>query len=157
MCTGRSERALRITSLQQGADAYLVKPIDPEELVATLVSVHRRVSGSTRSNLMASAMPVPWRLDRARQALQAPNRSTVDLSVSECLLLASLLDAPARQRSRGELLQAFEAANMPIDGRRLEALASRLRRKVIDACGLPLPLQSVYGKGYAFHDHSSVN
>jgi DNA-binding response OmpR family regulator len=156
MCTGRSERELRITSLRQGADAYLVKPVDPDELLATLVSVLRRVTGSTRSSLMATAMPVPWRLDRVRQTLLTPNRSTVALSVSECLLLASLLNAPNKQRSRDDLLQAFEAARMPTDGRRLEALASRLRRKVADACRLQLPLQSVYGKGYAFHDHSSM-
>ena len=38
MCTGRGERELRIASLRDGADAYLVKPVDPEELEATLLS-----------------------------------------------------------------------------------------------------------------------
>lgn len=42
ICTGRSERSLRISGLKDGADAYLVKPVDPEELEATLASVASR-------------------------------------------------------------------------------------------------------------------
>lgn len=49
MCTGRSERELRIQSLRDGADAYLVKPVDPQELDAVLGSVHRRVVGVGKS------------------------------------------------------------------------------------------------------------
>lgn len=157
MCTGRSEQALRIGGLKDGADAYLVKPVDPEELEATLVSVLRRVASADFSpRMMAAALPAPWRLDRKRQTLLTPTGTAIELSAGEALLLECILDEPQQQLSRIALLSAFKAAATPSDGRRLEALVSRLRRKVLDKAGLQLPLQSMYGKGYTFTDHTQV-
>jgi DNA-binding response OmpR family regulator len=77
MCTGRSERSLRIDSLKGGADAYLVKPIDPEELLATLISVQRR-SQPQAPSLFNLSPPVQWRLDSKRSSLLTPNGTTVE-------------------------------------------------------------------------------
>ena len=153
MCTGRSERSLRIDSLKGGADAYLVKPIDPEELLATLISVQRRSQPQAPSFFNLSP-PVQWRLDSQRSSLLTPNGKTVSLSQGEVLLLASLFHEPQQQISRLALLAAFKDAETPSDGRRIEALVSRLRRKVLDTTGQALPVTSVYGKGYAFTDHA---
>ena len=157
MCTGRHERALRIGGLKDGADAYLIKPVDPEELEATLASVLRRVlSANFSPGLLASPLPTLWRLDRKRHILLATNGAAIALSPGETLLLARILEEPQQQLSRLALLSAFKAAGAPSDGRRLEALASRLRRKVLDKSGLQLPLQSVYGQGYSFIDHAQL-
>jgi DNA-binding response OmpR family regulator len=153
MCTGRSERSLRIDSLKGGADAYLVKPIDPEELLATLISVQRR-SQPQAPSLFNLSPPVQWRLDSKRSSLLTPNGTTVSLSQGEVLLLASLFHEPQQKISRLALLAAFKDAETPSDGRRIEALVSRLRRKVLDTTGQALPVTSVYGKGYAFTDHA---
>jgi len=156
MCTGRSERELRIASLLGGADAYLVKPVDPYELDATLVSLLRR-SSTHRGTLLAPApMPAQWRLDCVRQTLTGPRNQSVKLSPSESRLLSGVLRTPGRQISRAELLSGLETAGFPMDGRRLEALISRLRGKVLEKIGLSLPLESVYGKGYTFTDHAEV-
>ena len=157
MCTGRDEKALRIGGLKGGADAYLVKPVDPEELEATLASVLRRVLSSDFSpGILAAAAPALWRVDRKRQVLLATSGASIDLSPGETLFLARILEEPQQQLSRLARLSAFKAAGAPSDGRRLETPASRLRRKVLDKSGLQLPLQSVYGKGYSFTDHAQL-
>lgn len=156
MCTGRSERELRIASLLDGADAYLVKPVDPYELDATLVSLLRRSSTARGTLLVPAPMPTQWRLDCVRQTLTGPGNQVVKLSPSESRLLSAVLRTPSQQISRAVLLGGLEADGFPMDGRRLEALISRLRGKVLEKTGSPLPLESVYGKGYTFADHAEV-
>lgn len=156
MLTGRGERALRIQGLRGGADAYLQKPVDPEELDATLQSVLRRGAAQRLSILAAPVMPVQWRVDCVRLTLAGPNGRSCKLSPGECLLLCSLLRARGQQISRSELLAAFNAQGMDSTGHRVEALISRLRGKVVEEMGLELPVQCIYGKGYAFLDHAVV-
>ena len=156
MLTGRSERSLRIQGLHGGADAYLVKPVDPAELHATLQSVLRRVGHHNYSIVQAPAMPVQWRVDRVRLTLSGPNAKWGKLNSGESILLASVLQAQGQQIARKDLLEAFEAQGLPTNGRRLETLISRLRRKVLEEVNLELPIHSIYGQGYAFRDHALV-
>lgn len=156
MCTGRSEREIRIASLLDGADAYLVKPVDPYELDATLVSLLRRSSANRGTLLAPAPMPAQWRLDCIRQTLTGPGNQAVKLSPSECRLLSDVLRAPSHQVSRAALLSGLESAGIAMDGRRLETMISRLRGKVLEKMGVPLPLEPVYGRGYTFADHAEV-
>ena len=156
ICTGRSERALRISGLKDGADAYLVKPVDPEELEATLASVLRRVgSVNLPPSLVAKPLPAPWRLDSLRQTLLTPTGVAIVLTANEAQLINLILTAPQRQLSRSELLLNVDMVDATAS-HRLEALISRLRRKVFDKSRQQLPLQSIYGKGYIFTDHARV-
>jgi DNA-binding response OmpR family regulator len=156
MMTGRSERELRIQGLKDGADAYLVKPVDPEELDATLQSVLRRVDERRFSIVSAAPMPVQWRVDRVRMTLSGPNAKACKLSKGEALLLVSLLLAQGQQISRMELLASFDRQGVSSSGHRVEALISRLRGKVMEEMQLELPIQSIYGQGYVFLDHALV-
>ena len=154
--TGRSERELRIQGLKGGADAYLVKPVDPEELEATLQSVLRRVDKHSYSLVQSAPLPVQWRVDSVRLTLSGPNAKVCKLSKGEFILLSALLLAKGQQVSRDTLLAAFEERGTPSNGRRMEAMISRLRGKVMEDMELELPIQSIYGQGYAFLDHSLV-
>ncbi len=156
MMTGRSERELRIQGLKGGADAYLVKPVDPEELDATLQSVLRRADVHHFSFFRPAPMPVQWRLERVRQTLTGPNGKTCKLSKGEALLLAALVRAEGQQISRAELLASFDAQGLASSSRRVEAMISRLRGKVLEEMKLELPIQSVYARGYAFLDHAQL-
>ena len=156
MCSGRSERELRIDCLKNGADAYLVKPVDPLELEATLTSVLRRVATAAFSPVLAAPLPMQWHLDCMRRTLHGPNGSVVGLSAGEYILLTGLFEEPGQQRSREAIIAALDAEGIALTGRQLEVVVSRLRRKVLDKSGLELPLKSAYGKGYAFTDHCKV-
>ncbi len=156
MYTGRSEHDLRISSLKDGADAYLVKPVDPLELEATLVSVLRRLNLSHGSLLKQATLPVQWRLDVTRQTLTSPNAVELKLSAAECMALESILSAPQQATPRATLLRVLDIELSSTSAHRLEALVSRLRKKVLEKTGLQLPIQSMYGKGYTFSDHAIV-
>lgn len=156
ICTGRSERSLRLELLRAGADAYLVKPVDPEELAATLMSVQRRVAPARPSPLQVSSMPLMWRLDRVQQLLVIPAGSPVSLSQAECLLLATLFAQPDRFVQRQELLAAFAADQIHMSGPRLETLVSRLRNKVFSESTLRLPIRAWYGRGYCFAAYAEI-
>lgn len=156
MMTGRSERELRLQGLKGGADAYLVKPVDPEELDATLQSVLRRIGAHQFSIVQSAPMPVQWRVDRVRLNLTGPNARACKLSKSEAWLLAALVLAKGQEISRADLLASFDAKGVSSSGRRVEAMISRLRGKVMEEMNLELPVQSIYGQGYAFLDHALV-
>jgi DNA-binding response OmpR family regulator len=156
LMTGRSERGLRIHGLKGGADAYLVKPVDPEELDATLQSISRRVDERRFSIVSAAPLPVQWRMDRVRMTLSGPNGKVCKLSRGEAQLLLFLLQAEGQQASRSDLLASFDVRVGASNGHRVEALISRLRSKVATEIELELPLQSVYAKGYVFLDHALV-
>jgi DNA-binding response OmpR family regulator len=156
MCTGLSDRDIRITSLKVGADAYLVKPVDPEELDATLISLHRRISSNQGSILRPAPLPVQWRMDHVRQTLACPNGQTLLLNQSESLLLTCVLRSTEQQASRPSIIAEFGTVGVHSDGRKLEVIASRLRSKVTQKMNIKLPLHSLYGKGYAFTDHAEL-
>jgi len=154
MCTGRGERELRIASLRDGADAYLVKPFDPEELEATLLSVHRRLT--TNAAMPLQAMPHPWHLDVERRLLVAPNGISMILNGPESVLLGTLFRSADRTARKEDLMALLASEDEGYSLHRLEALVSRLRAKATTRCGLKLPLVSNYGKGYAFIEHGRL-
>ena len=157
ICSGRSERDLRLSMLRIGVDAFLVKPVDPEELSATLSSVLRRVTLDRPSPLRDSTVPSMWRLDTAQLSLRVPTGKQIALTEAESLLLGTLLSQPARAADRQHLLEVFLKASMPMSGPRLETLVSRLRSKVYGQAGHQLPLRASYGRGYVFAAHAEVN
>jgi len=156
VCTGRSERELRHGLLRGGADAFLVKPVDPEELSAVLASVLRRVAPPPASPMRASVPPPSWRLDSLQQCLFDPSGQAVGLSAAEGLFLAALFAKPGVLVERSALFDLFAAEGLPMTAVRLEALVSRLRAKVVAAGGHRLPLGTSYGRGYHFKAHAQV-
>lgn len=157
ICSGRSERELRLSMLRSGADAYLVKPVDPEELAAVLASVARRVRPAAPSPMLAASLPPQvWRLDRTLKTLKGPQGDSVALTAADMLLLLELFNHPDRQADRQHLLDVFEGAGIPMTGPRLETQVSRLRGKVFAACGVQLPLRASYKRGYIFAGYGLV-
>jgi DNA-binding response OmpR family regulator len=156
MCTGRSERELRIDGLHGGADAYLVKPVEPDEIQATLASVLRRVASPTASPMLASSMMLVWTLDPNRQVLSVTGQPDLHLSRRETLLLSELFRSTQQLASRDAIFQMFKQLGSPMTGPSLEVMVSRLRKKVVERTSYQLPLQSNYGEGYVFGGHSRL-
>lgn len=156
MFTARSERELRIASLMDGADAYLVKPVDPLELEATLLSVHRRLQSVPVSPLLLRPKIHPWCIDLAQSLLTAPNGVTILLRRGEASLLDVLFSEPSHTASRDQLKVATDYDDDGGAPNRFETLISRLRRKVADKAGLKLPIVSQYGHGYSFNGTTQV-
>ncbi len=155
LCVAEADKALRIACLREGADACLIHPVDPEELEATLISVHRCLH-SPVPKLVSAPVPSPWVLDRPSHLLRAPNGRSMAINLLEHCLLQTLFGDPERRVSRTALVAALASVTPGYTEARLEALVSRLRAKVVVKCGLKLPLVSSYGHGYRFNGYVRV-
>jgi DNA-binding response OmpR family regulator len=145
ICSARTEVDERVRSMMAGADAYLVKPVDVRELVATLISVHRRVSGDT-----AAGAPAEWFLDDNGWTLRTPGSGEVALTPAERTVLQALFATPGVAVSRESIIASLGHSTDYYLDHRLDMVLSRLRRKVRDACGDALPLRAVRGVGFVF-------
>lgn len=140
--SARNMRHDRVGLMEDGADVYLSKPVDMRELALVIRALVRRLKPETE------AAPVPT-LRADRQQLQVPPDQTVDLTPNETVLLTRMARATGRMVSRRELIEALGAHYLAYDERRLEALVSRLRKKLL-AAGLPSQaLIAVRGVGYS--------
>ncbi|MBN8509746.1 MAG: response regulator transcription factor [Burkholderiales bacterium] len=115
----------RIRGLQLGADDYLVKPFDLDELLARIRAVARRAGGPP-----ADAGDAGWHIDEAtHQAWRGDRR--VDLTRMEWAVLACLAGHRGRIYSRSEIETRLQHEGLA-DGtsNSLEVIVSRLRRKL---------------------------
>jgi DNA-binding response OmpR family regulator len=143
MLTARTSLSERLTGHAGGADHYLCKPADAEELVAVLRSLERR--------LQLSELPA-WGLALQQLQLRDPAGQVLPVNAVEACILATLARAPLRQANRRELIEALGEDWLLYDERRLEAVMSRLRRKIAEATGAQAPLRTLRGFGYGFLD-----
>lgn len=144
MLTARRETPDRVRGLNEGADAYLAKPVEIELLAATLHSLARRLHGERT----APAVVAGWRVADNGWSLVGPNGATAALTKAERRLMQCFVDAEGEPVSRDALIASIADNVHDFDPHRLDTMVYRLRRKVADACGEPLPLAAVHGEGY---------
>lgn len=142
--SARTEVDERVTTMLNGADAYLVKPVELRELIATLISVHRRVSGAQAPD----AKPARWVLADNGWSITTPGGREVPLTPSERTVMQCLFAQPDRTVSRDDLFAALGHSFDSYLDHRLDMLFSRLRRKVRDDFGESLPVRAVRGVGF---------
>ncbi|MEA3642347.1 MAG: response regulator transcription factor [Lamprobacter sp.] len=142
--TARGALDDRLLGLEQGADAYLVKPVDFRELVAVLDSVQRRLTAH------AEAPAASWCCQPHTLTLIDPEGRCFSLTASEAAVLAVLAQQAPEIASRESLAHALGHDEQDYDYRRLELTISRLRRKIQpDATQAPL-IRAARGRGYLF-------
>lgn len=136
--TARDAVPQRIEGLDNGADDYVVKPIDLDELAARLRALVRRASGQAQPLLQAHDV----QLDLAsRQALLAG--TPVVLSTREFDLLEVLMRNAGRVLTREQLEQQLYRWGHEVDSNAVEVHVHHLRRKLGTAL-----IQTVRGVGY---------
>lgn len=164
LVTARGQLEDRLNGLRQGADAYLVKPVHLEELAETLNALGRRLRGdlAARTQLQAlvpaaaSVSPASvqdnsdlhdWRLVEGDWVLCDPAGRRMKLTTTERVFVARLFKNRGSAVSRDDLIRALGGDVFDFDGHRIDAIASRVRRKA-EKLGMQLPLHSVRGTGY---------
>jgi DNA-binding response OmpR family regulator len=145
MLTARVQQQDRIQGLDIGADDYLPKPFDPDELLARIRAVLRRTE--SRVDAPASALTIgSVRLDPAVREVFS-NGKHVELTSTEFDLLDMLMRSAGRVVSRDEITAAlFEREATPYD-RFLDVHISHLRKKLHNG---PHLIRTIRGVGYTF-------
>lgn len=142
--TARGRWQDKVEGLEAGADDYLAKPFEMDELVARLRALLRRAQGASNQELQAG----PVRLDRTSQRVWVGER-LVDLTAFEFRLLEHLMAQRGRVLSKRELADYLYPQDEDRDSNVLEVLLGRLRRK-LDPDGLLVPIETLRGRGYRF-------
>ena len=145
MLTARTALPDRIRGYEAGADVYLSKPVAPEELTLTLLSLARRVK-------KVDETPA-WTLDlRDRSIYGAEPWQKAFLTNSERALLLALAQAPSHMLETDMICELLSQRTGTSDmGKRaLESLVSRLRKKLESLSGPDAEptLKAVWGIGY---------
>lgn len=128
----------RVAGLNAGADDYLVKPFDLDELAARLRALVRRAQGSAEPVLRFEGLV----LDPASHWVSADGE-TVELAPREFALLEILLGAMGRVVSRRRLMDSLYGWDGEVESNALEVHIHNLRKKLPSA-----PIKTVRGVGY---------
>lgn len=141
MLTALGEVKDRISGLESGADDYLVKPFDPQELLLRIKSLINRTSpydnqvfflGSTKCDL--------------NKGVVIKNNIQIPLTSSEIKLLNYFVNKQNSMIEREVLAETLE-----INVRSVDVQVNRLRSKIEILPKQPLFLKSVRGRGYILH------
>ena len=142
--TARGRWENKVEGLEAGADDYLTKPFQPEELLARMKALLRRAAGTGHDTVSCG----PITLDLGAQKVLL-NDNEVELTTFEYRLLEHLIRERRRVLSKDELAAHLYPHDEERDSNVIEVLIGRLRRK-LDPQGTLQPLETLRGRGYRF-------
>ncbi len=152
--TARQGKSDRLAALEVGADDYMTKPFDPEELILRIRNLLGRTVQSEQGEPADTRFEVyrfnNWQMDLTAHTVTNPDHDHIPFTRAEFNLLAALIKAPNRVLSRAYLLDAVsQDADSPTD-RLIDVLISRIRKKIEENPRKPEIITTVLGCGYKF-------
>jgi len=148
MLTAKSGTEDKISGLDTGADDFLPKPFEPEELLARIRAQLRR--SQMAGDGLQREKPIQvgeLRLEPASHEVWLANRQ-VQLTRLEFNLLYCLAQRAGKVLTREDILRLVWGENEAIDLRGIDAHIRRLRAKVEDDADDPQRILTVHGVGY---------
>ena len=143
MLTAREAHAERIIGLDSGADDYIVKPFDPEEVIARADAVLRRIKGKVQQILTRGNIT----LNGITRSVTV-NKEPVNLSQAQIALLSTFMRHPNQVLTRDQLISLTFNHEFRGFDRAIDSQVARLRKQI--SRDGSQPIQTVYGAGYKF-------
>jgi two-component system response regulator PhoP len=142
--TARDRWQDKVNGLEAGADDYLVKPFQMEELLARVKALLRRASGATKETI--SCGPIVLELESQQVTLDG---KTIDFTTFEYRLLEYLMRNHQKVISKNNLNDYLYPHDEDRDSNVIEVIMGRVRRK-LDPDNLLKPIETLRGRGYRF-------
>jgi two-component system OmpR family response regulator len=142
LLTARDSWSDKVAGLDSGADDYLAKPFQTEELIARLRALIRRAAGNASAEMIAGNVRLDTRSGRVTLAGEP-----VKLTAQEYKLLSYLLHHKGKVVSRTELIEHIYDQDFDRDSNTIEVFVTRIRKKL----GADV-ITTIRGLGYSLDD-----
>ncbi len=142
--TARSRWQEKVEGLEAGADDYLVKPFQMEELLARVKALLRRATGSPTTELKCGCIT----LNLGTQQVLL-NEEVIDVTAFEYRMLEYMMRHSSEAVSKSRLADYLYPHDDDRDSNVIEVLIGRLRKK-LDPDGLLKPIETLRNRGYRF-------
>ncbi|BAH08453.1 hypothetical protein CKR_3402 [Clostridium kluyveri NBRC 12016] len=151
MLTSKNDSTSKVRGLRSGADDYLTKPFDMDELIARVVSLIRRY---TRFNTTGDhSQPLTYQgltIDLDSRSVTTQN-GTFELPPKEFDLLLFCAKNQGKILTKQQIYEEVWGEAYVYDDSNIMAIISRLRKKIEPDSGAPYYIQTVKGIGYRFN------
>ncbi len=142
--TARDRWEDKVDGLDAGADDYVVKPFQFEEIIARVNALLRRSGGWASSEMTAG----PVSLDLSRQEVKV-NDAPIELTSYEYKIIEYLMVRAGQVISKTELTERLYDQDFERDSNVIEVFVGRLRKK-LDPDNTIKPIETLRGRGYRF-------
>ena len=149
MLTAKSEDSDRIRGLDIGADDYITKPFNPQEVVSRVRAVLRRSDSATVSTTQKTIQTGILNIDPVARNVEVKSQS-VSLTAKEFDLLWHFALHPEQVFTRAQLLSQVWGDELYTDPSTVTVHIRRLREKIEIDPSQPQQILTVWGVGYKF-------
>ena len=151
--TSKDDEIDQLLGLKMGADDYITKPFSQKLLIERVKVILKRTSSSSKENQVNSDILI----ERGNLLLNMDRHEChwkeerIKLTVTEFLLLESLVNRPGYVKNRDQLMSAAYSDDLYVDDRTIDSHIKRIRRKFKAIDKDFNSIETLYGVGYRFN------
>ena len=151
--TSKDDEIDQLLGLKMGADDYITKPFSQKLLIERVKVILKRTSSSSKENQVNSDALI----ERGNLLLNMDRHEChwkeerIKLTVTEFLLLESLVNRPGYVKNRDQLMSAAYSDDLYVDDRTIDSHIKRIRRKFKSIDKNFNSIETLYGVGYRFN------
>lgn len=150
MVSAKSQDIDKILGLEKGADDYIIKPFNPQELILRVKSLMRRVNlnpAGENSEEVKSLTDGPFTLDIYSKTF-FKNDMEIDVTPTEFTILEYFIKNKGKAMTRDEIMKETWGDNYSNDTKIVDVNIRRIRAKIEENPAKPEFIETVWGTGY---------
>lgn len=150
MVSAKSQDIDKILGLEKGADDYIIKPFNPQELILRVKSLMRRVNlnpGGEKSEEIKSLTDGPFTLDIYSKTFFKGEKE-IDVTPTEFTILEYFIKNKGKAMTRDEIMRETWGDNYSNDTKIVDVNIRRIRAKIEENPAKPEFIETVWGTGY---------